>query len=102
MPSFTRSPAGLPDARELALQREIAQRDARDRELLVVATRAARDLAAPVQPGRARIARKLRELRLRLELVIDRRLGVLQRLAQRSALRGVLLDQLLAALVAKH
>src|SRR6058998_955510 len=106
MPSFTVPPPLLParlaHARQLALEREVAQRDARDRELLVVAARAARDLTAPVEPGRARVARQLRELRLRLELVVDRRLGILEHLAQRGALRGVLLDQLLAALVAKH
>src|SRR5262245_42022470 len=107
MPSFTvppslRLPARLPHARQLTLQREVAQRDARDRELLVVAARAARELAAAVEPRRARVARQLRELRLRLELVVDRGLRILERLAQRAALRGVLLDQLLAALVAKH
>src|SRR5258705_3039134 len=103
MPSFTMHlPAGLTQAGQLALQRELAQRDARDRDLLVVAARPARDLAAAVEPGRTRVARQLRELRLRLELVVHRRLGILERLAQRGALRGVLLDQLLAALVAKH
>src|SRR5262245_25826021 len=99
MPSFTvdSSPTGLSHAGELALERELAQRDARDCELLVVAARAARHLAAPVEPGRARVARQLRELLLHLELLVDRDLGVLQLLAQIGALRRVLLDQLLAA-----
>src|SRR5688572_21945964 len=102
MPSFTGLPARLPHAGKLALQREVTQRNARDRELLVVGARSAGDLAAAVEPRRARVARQLRKLRLRLELVVDRRLGILQRLAQRSALRGVLLDQLLAVLVTQH
>src|SRR4026207_1769161 len=102
MPSFMALPARLPHAGQLTLQREVAQRDARDRELLVVAARPARDLAAPVEPGRARVARQLRELHLRLELVLDRRLRILERLTQRGALRGVLLDQLLAVPVAQH
>src|SRR5262249_37878874 len=87
---------------QLALQRQVAQCDARDAELAVVGARAARHLAAALQARRAGVARQLRELLLRLELVLDRRILVLELLAQRGALLGVLLDQRDASLVAQY
>src|SRR5262245_34897893 len=96
------SPARLAHARELAAERELAHRDARDPELPVVAARASRHRAAALEPGRAGVARQLRELLLDLELLLHGDVRVAQLGAQLGALGFVLRDQLLAALVAQH
>src|SRR5258708_4624197 len=93
-------PGGLGDARDLAGERELAERDAGDAETAVEAARPAAERAAVADADPGGIARELRELLLGgEELVIGRR-RVGEDGLQLGALGGVLLDEADALLVA--
>src|SRR5688572_3976577 len=96
-------PAGLPDARNLAAHRRLAQLRARQTELAIVAVRPPRQRAAVAQPDRIRVARQRLQFLLRLELVLIGRPGVPNELLELGAPFGVTLDSLLAvALTHQH
>src|SRR5688500_18854570 len=102
MPSFMlllRLPARLAHPGQLAPERELAQHDARHAELPVHGVGAAGDAAAAGDARRARVARQLREGLLRLELLLEREVRVLEALPEGGALLLVLRDQLRAALI---
>src|ERR1043165_9001940 len=92
-------PGGLGDARDLAGERELAERDAGDAEAAVEAARAAAERAAVADADLGGIARELRQLLLGgEELVVGRRRVGEDRL-ELGALGGVLLDEADALLV---
>src|SRR5512143_626418 len=74
----SRSPAGLRHTRDLPLERELAERDARDPELPHVPSRTPRQAAPVVQTRRTAVPRKglkTREITLRDQFLPER--GVL-------------------------
>src|SRR5512143_609700 len=73
--SAPRSPARLRHARDLPLERELAERDARDAELSHVPPRPPRQVAPVVQTRRTAVARQALETRkiaLRRQLLPER------------------------------
>src|SRR5688572_31940381 len=97
---FCSSPARLAQSRHVAAHRRLAQLDAAEAELAVVAARAARDRAAAAGAARARVARQLLQRLDRGHAVLLRGLRVADRFLDLRALGGVLLNRLGAALLA--
>src|SRR5688572_23139291 len=85
------SPARLRDARDLAAVHDLADLHARETELAVHATGAARDRAAHAAAGGARIARLRLQLRLRGRALFRRAARAADDLLQLRTLCGVLL-----------
>src|SRR5690606_38090094 len=99
MPSIRSLPARLRNARDHALVGKIAEFDAAEAELAIVAARAAGGGATVANPGRVGVARNLGELEAR-----DQALGLVERLVvglrlEARILAGILLHELLATLV---
>src|SRR5216683_567720 len=90
----TSLPARLDQARDQPPGAEIAQRDARQPELAIVAARPARDLAAIADAGRGRVARQLRELERRREPLLHRLVLVARNRFQAGTPARILLAQL--------
>src|SRR5688572_20272498 len=86
-------PAGLPQTRNVAAHRGLAQLRSRQAELPIEAVRAARQRAAVAQPNRIRVAWELLQTLLRLELVLVGRPRVANELFELSAFLGVTLDR---------
>src|SRR5262245_60618907 len=94
------SPARLRDARNLSAVHDLADLHARQPELAVDATGAARDRAAHALAGRARISRQRLQLRLRGGARLRRGPRVADLLFERCAFGRVLLHRLRATLLA--
>src|SRR6185369_11353853 len=95
-PATSRLPAGLDDAGNVALERELADLAAPQPELAERATRAPRDAAAIAQPRRVGVARQLLQLQPGRVTLLVGTLGVVGHRLQLGKLLGVLGDQLLA------
>src|SRR4029079_19520029 len=89
-------PAGLAQARHVAAHRRLAQLVTGETELAVHAARAAGQLAAIALARRARVARKLLQLRRGGELVLVRGRRARDDLLELNALAAVTLDELRA------
>src|SRR5690606_2813493 len=72
------SPARLHHAGDLPPGREVPERDTRHAQLAVIRLATAGQLAAVMNTGLGRVARKLRELQLRIEALFDRQ-GLIDR-----------------------
>src|SRR5215469_3334466 len=92
-------PARLDHAGDLPGRGQLAQRNARQFELAIVAAWPARQLAAQTHAVRRRIARQLGELEARREPVLDGQVLVVGNRLQARALGGKPLRQALAPLV---
>src|SRR6185369_4019615 len=93
-------PAGLDHAGDFAPHRDLAQFVAAEAELAVDAARAAGQLAAVAQPGRAGVARQLLQLVPRIETHVLGQLEVVDDRNKLGALFGVLLHHLAALQIA--
>src|SRR5258708_7160203 len=92
-------PGGLGDARDLAGERELAERDAGDAEAAVEAAGPAAERAAVADADLGGVARELRQLLLGGEELVVGRRRVGEDGLQFGALDGVLLDEADALLV---
>src|SRR5688500_14878908 len=97
---FCSSPARLAQSRHVAAHRRLAQLDAAEAELAVIAARAPGDRAAAAGAARARVARQLLQRLDRGHPVLLRGLRVADLLLDPGALRGVLLHRFRPALLA--
>src|SRR5512142_770244 len=94
-----RLPARLDEARDVALERQLADLVAAEAELAERAARAPRHLAAVAQPRRVGVARQLLQLETRRVSLLVGLLGVLGNGLQLGVLLGVLGDEPLALLL---
>src|SRR3954451_6940889 len=92
-------PARFEHAGDLARGGQLADGDARQLELAVIAARPARHRAAVANPGRRGIARHLGQLQLCLEALLRCRLAIAGEVLKALALRRLLPSQLGAAIV---
>src|SRR5271157_312071 len=93
---FPPLPARLDHAGNLSLAGEIAQRDAAQLELAVVAARTPGDGAAQTHPHRRAVTRQLRELQRRVEALLHRERAIHHHRLQRGTLGLVALGHVFA------